>query len=117
MLYDAKGFKRIYIRPGYTDMRKGIDGLKIIIANDLGLNPYEKNILYLFCGRNKSRIRGLVWEGDGFLMLQKRLEDGRYIWPQNKEDALDLTQNQFDRLMTGFSIESSIKEVSPRSAY
>ena len=117
MLYDAKGFKKIYIRPGYTDMRKGIDGLKIIIANNLDLNPYEKNVLYLFCGRNKSRIRGLVWEGDGFLILQKRLEDGRYIWPQNEEAVLDLTQDQFDRLMTGFSIESSIKEVNPKSAY
>lgn len=49
MLCDAKGFEKIYIRPGYTDMRKGIDGLKLIIGKDIKLNPYQKNVLFLFC--------------------------------------------------------------------
>ena len=60
MLYDAKGYEKIYIAPGYTDMRKSIDGLKLIIVRDLKLNPYQKNVLFLFCGRNSSKIKALV---------------------------------------------------------
>lgn len=117
MLYDGKGFERVYLRPGYTDMRKGIDGLKIIIGRDMKLNPYEKNILFLFCGKNSSKIRGLVWEGDGFLLLYKRVEDGRYQWPRSEEEVLGLTQSQFERLMSGFSIESSIRKMTPKATY
>lgn len=117
MLYDAKGFEKIYIKPGYTDMRKGIDGLKTIVGRDMNLNPFEKNVLFLFCGRNRSKLHGLVWEGDGFLLLYKRIEDGRFVWPSNEAEALNLTQEQFDRLMTGFSIESEIREIRPKTIY
>ena len=50
MLYDAKGFEKIYVAPGYTDMQKGVDGLAMIIGRDLKLNPYQKNVLFLFRG-------------------------------------------------------------------
>ena len=117
MLYDAKGFDAIYIQPGYTDMRKSIDGFKLLIGRDLGLNPYEKNILFLFCGKDSSKIKGLVWEGDGFLLLYKRIEDGRYIWPRNAGEVMNITQEQFDRLMQGFAIEGTIREISPKRIF
>lgn len=114
MLYDAKGFEKIYVAPGYTDMRKGIDGLAIIVGRDLKLNPYQKKVLFLFCGRQSYKIKGLVWEGDGFLLLYKRLEDGRFIWPRTPQEVLDISQEQFDRLMQGFQIESTIRRVKPK---
>ena len=114
MLYDAKGYEKIYIAPGYTDMRKSIDGLKLIIGRDLKLNPYQKKVLFLFCGRNSSKIKALVWEGDGFVLAYKRIEDGRYHWPRTPGEVLALTQEQFDRLMQGFAIESTIKEMTPK---
>lgn len=76
MLNDATGFKDIYIACGYTDLRRGIDGLSIIIDKTFHLNPFEMGILFLFCGRRTDRIKGLLWEGDGFLLLYKRLESG-----------------------------------------
>lgn len=117
MLYDAEGYEKIYIAPGYTDLRKSIDGLKLIIGRDLNLNPYQKNVLFLFCGRNSSKIKALVWEGDGFVLAYKRIEDGRFRWPRTPGEVLDLTQDQFDRLMHGFSIESTIKEITPKRVY
>ncbi len=114
MLYDAKGFEKIYVAPGYTDLRKGIDGLAMIIGRDLKLNPYQKNVLFLFCGRQSSKIKALVWEGDGFVLLIKRLEDGRFIWPRTPQEVLDLSQEQFERLMQGFRIDSTIREVNPK---
>ena len=72
VLNNATGFRKIYIAAGYTDLRRGIDGLASIIKFNFQLDPYEKDILFLFCGRRSDRIKGLVWEGDGFLLLLKK---------------------------------------------
>ena len=79
MLNNATGFRKIYIAAGYTDLRRGIDGLASIIKFNFQLDPYEKDFLFLFCGRRSDRIKGLVWEGDGFLLLYKRLELGANV--------------------------------------
>lgn len=74
MLNSIIGKKTVYIVTGYTDMRKGIDGLAAIVQGKLSLDPYSK-ALFLFCGRNPRKLKGLLWEGDGFLLLSKRLEN------------------------------------------
>ncbi len=74
MLNDAAGFRKIYIAAGYTDLRRGIDGLASIIKFNFQLELYEKDILFLFCGKRSDRLKGLIWEGDGFLLLYKRVE-------------------------------------------
>ena len=79
MLNDASGFRRIYLATGYTDLRRGMEGLASIIKFNFQLDPYQKDILFLFCGRRTDRIKGLVWEGDGFLLLYKRLELGELL--------------------------------------
>lgn len=111
MLNDATGFSAVYIAPGRTDMRRGIDGLVTIIRQKFRLNPFQERILFLFCGRRSDRIKGLVWEGDGFLLLYKRIEAGRLQWPQTKEDVTSISQEDFRMLMQGFSIlqESTIR--------
>lgn len=73
MLNDAQVFSRVFIATGYSDLRKGIDGLANIIKFQFELDPFQKDILFLFCGRRTDRLKGLVWEGDGFLLLYKRL--------------------------------------------
>lgn len=62
MLAEAAGIKKIYIACGYTDLRRGIDGLAQLVGTVFNLNPYEKDILFLFCGRRGDRIKGLLWE-------------------------------------------------------
>ncbi len=59
---DPKSFEHIYIASGYTDLRRGIDGLSAIVENTLKLYPYDR-CLFLFCGRRNDRIKGLLWEG------------------------------------------------------
>ena len=74
MLNDAAGFKRIFIAAGYTDLRRGIDGLAGIVQYQFELDPHDKDTIFLFCGRKNDRIKALLWEGDGFLLMYKRVE-------------------------------------------
>ena len=95
MLNDASGFRRIYLATGYTDLRRGMEGLASIIKFNFQLDPYQKDILFLFCGRRTDRIKGLVWEGDGFLLLYKRVESGHFTWPRSSDDLRSMSAEQF----------------------
>lgn len=86
MLNDGTGFKKVYIAAGFTDLRRGIDGLARIVRFQFHLDPYDKNTLFLFCGKRTDRIKGLLWEGDGVLFLYKRIENGNFRWPRTKEE-------------------------------
>lgn len=109
---DLSQIDHIYIAAGYTDMRKGIDGLCMIIQSQLKLDPFSKS-LFLFCGKKASVIKGILWEGDGFLLLNKRLIQGRFKWPRNHQEAEELTQQQLRWLLEGLSIYQ--KNVIPKS--
>jgi len=102
--------KRTIILTGRTDLRRGIDGLVSLVRLNYNIDPLDKGILFLFCGKKKDRIKGLLYEGDGWVMVYKRLTFGRYMWPNNPEEAKALSWEEYDRFMGGFAIESSIKE-------
>ena len=99
MLAEAAGISKIIIACGRTDLRKGIDGLAQLIGTKYDMNPFEKNVLFLFCGGRGDRIKGLLWEGNGFLLLYKRLEDGSFSWPRTPEEAMQLTREQWVKEM------------------
>ena len=114
MLNDASGFRRVYVACGYTDLRRGVDGLASIIKMNFKLDPFDKDTLFLFCGRRSDRIKGLVWEGDGFLLLYKRLEKGAFSWPRNADEVLNISPDQYSMLMKGIEIVARhpISEIS-----
>lgn len=93
-----------YIACGYTDLRLGIDGLVSLVKEHFYLDPYSST-LFLFCGRKSDRIKALFWEGDGFLLLYKRLETGRFQWPRSGEELKHLTPQQYRWLMEGLAVE------------
>ncbi len=118
MLEDAAGIRRVVLACGIVDLRKGVDGLAQIIGSQYNQNPFEKGTLFLFCGRRSDRIKGLLWMGDGFLLLYKRLEDGRLSWPRNTQEAAELTEEQFRYLMLGLNpLDPKIKEINPKQIY
>ena len=95
---------RIYIACGKMDMRKSIDGLAAIVSQSFHLNPFE-NALFLFCGGKRDRMKALYWEGDGFILLYKRLENGVFQWPRTTEDVREITAQQFRWLIEGLTID------------
>jgi transposase len=104
VLNDAVGFRRIYIATGYTDLRRGIDGLAALIKFKFKLDPFERNTIFLFCGRRCDRMKALLWEGDGFLLLYKRINLGSFSWPRSADEAIEISQEQFHMLMQGLEI-------------
>lgn len=105
MLGDITAADAIYIVTGRTDMRKSIDGLYVIVEEQLHMDP-KRSVLYLFCGKRCDRIKALLWESDEFVLLYKRMEvQGRFQWLRNQLEVKQLTWQQFDWLMSGLEIE------------
>lgn len=118
MLYEAHGIKRFIIVCGYTDLRKGIDGLAQMLEGSFRLDPFEKDVMFLFCGRRGDRIKALVWEGSGFLLLYKRLEKGSLSWPRTPNDAVSISKHEFRLLLKGLDpVHPRVKDVYPSTSF
>jgi transposase len=104
MLGDLSGVAKIYLVTGYTDMRRSIDGLMAIIRDTYQMDPYA-NALYLFCGRKSNRLKALHFDKDGFVLLYKRLNSGRFQWPRNASEVRTLTRQEYRWLLEGLSMD------------
>ena len=104
MLNDFNCSCPVYIACGYTDLRRGIDGLAGLVKSEFDLDPFQE-ALFLFCGRRRDRIKALYWEGDGFVLLYKRLEQGVYQWPRTDAEVRQITPQQYRWLMEGLKVE------------
>lgn len=106
---------KIYMAQGYTDLRKGIDGYASIVQDHFKLSPFE-DALYIFCNRQRDKLKCLYWDGTGFWLLYKRLEKGHFKWKKDDTGALLLTQQQLQWLMDGLKIEqkTAFKKEHPK---
>ena len=85
-------------------MRKSFEGLMAIIRDTYQMDPFA-NAVYLFCGRRSSSLKALYFDKDGFVILQKRLDNGRFQWPRNASEVRPLTRQEFRWLMEGLAID------------
>lgn len=91
---------RIWLVVGVTDMRKGYDGLSALVQTALNENPFSGQI-YVFRGRRGDRIK-LLWDSrDGLCLLQKRLRQGKFVWPLAQNGAIVLSAAQLSMLLEG----------------
>lgn len=95
---------KVYLAVGKTDLRQGIDGLAAMVQSKFNLDPFS-SALFLFCGNRRDRIKGLLWENNGFVLVYKRLESGVFQWPRNSDEATELTPQQYRWLMEGLNVE------------
>ena len=83
-MIDLTSINKIYISPGYTDLRIGIDGYASLVQEVFKQSPFD-NSLYLFCNKQRDKIKILHFQYDGFWLYYKRIETGRIKWPKNDE--------------------------------
>jgi transposase len=109
--------KKIYLACGATDMRKQMNGLSAIVEASFGLDPFGAS-LFVFCNRSRNRLKILEWDGDGFWLYFKRLEQGHFRWPAAGEEAtMTLNKEELSHLLGGPRVIQKIRrrEVKIRS--
>jgi transposase len=88
----------IWVAAGVTDLRKGFTGLSAVVQHTLAENPFSGHI-FVFRGRRGDLIKVLTWDGTGLCLLAKRLERGRFVWPQAQSGSVSLSAAQFSMLL------------------
>jgi len=97
---------RVYLACGDTDMRKSIDGLAAIVTYSFHLDPFDTS-LFVFCNKNRDKLKILVWDHSGFWLHYRRLERGRFRWPMSasSSETLVITGRQLGWLLDGLTID------------
>lgn len=91
---------KIWLAAGVTDMRAGMNGLAVRVQAALAEDPFSGHV-FVFRGRRGDMLKVLWWSGDGLCLLSKRLERGRFVWPQAADGSVALTQAQLSMLLEG----------------
>ncbi len=91
---------RVWLVAGVTDMRKGFDGLATVVKTQIDADPLSGH-LFVFRGRRGDRIKVLWWDGDGLCLYAKRLERGKFVWPQAQSGQVHLSTAQLSMLLEG----------------
>jgi transposase len=105
----------VWVAAGVTDMRKGMDGLAALVQTTLSENPFSGH-LFVFRGRRGDLVK-LVWfDGDGLCLFAKRLERGRFVWPQAMSGTVALSAAQLSMLLEGIDWRRPVKTWRPELA-
>lgn len=117
-MIDLSKVRNYYIACGYTDLRLGIDGLAAVVTQQYGSHLDEES-LFLFCGRRTDRMKALYWCGDGYILLYKRLSNGRFQWPRSEAELRLLDPQSFRWLMEGLKVEqqTAIRKGKPKDLF
>jgi transposase len=99
---------RIFIRPGNTDLRKAVNGLSVMIEQEMSGEPFSGNV-YLFCNKERKLIKAIWWDKTGFWLSQKRLEKEKYPWPQTIEAVKELSGEELSMLLKGIDFFAAHK--------
>jgi len=97
---------RVYLAAGSTDMRKQINGLSIMVADHLKMDPLSGH-LFAFCNRRRNMIKVLYWDRNGFCLWHKRLEKHSFKWPANIADVCEIDNRQLGWLLDGLDVHQT----------
>ena len=106
---------RVWLVAGHTDMRKGFDGLAAVVQAALAANPFDGHV-FVFRGRRGDLIKVLWFDGQGLLLLAKRLERGHFVWPQASDGRVVLSAAQLSMLLEGIDWRMPVRTHVPELA-
>ena len=98
----------VYLITGYTDMRKAINGLSLIVSEQLEHDPFDGS-LFVFCNKGRDKLKILHWQHNGFWLYYRRLEKGKFKWPsaEQAQESLTLSYRELSWLLDGLSLLQS----------
>lgn len=104
MLSEAGLEQRVYLACGSTDMRKSIDGLAALVQESFQLDPFSPS-LFAFCNRQRDKLKILHWQHNGFWLYYRRLERGRFEWPDSSANKIiTIHRRELNWLLDGLSL-------------
>jgi transposase len=106
---------RIWIAAGVTDLRRGFTGLSGMVQTALQENPFSGHV-FVFRGRRGDLIKMLWWDGDGLCLFAKRIERGKFTWPQATSGTVALTPAQLSMLLEGIDWRRPVRSHDPQMA-
>ena len=93
-----------YIKPGCTDLRKGALKLSLIVQDEMELNPFSKSI-FMFCSKNRKTIKAILWDGNGWFEITKRLDyKSTFSWPRTEEASRSMDLEDIRYLLRGADV-------------
>lgn len=99
--------QRVYLACGSTDMRKSINGLAAIVSFQFKLNVFD-DCMFVFCNRGRNKLKILYWDNNGFWLYYRRLERGRFQWPESAETGpIAISRRQLGWLLEGLMLEQN----------
>ncbi|WP_158243240.1 IS66 family insertion sequence element accessory protein TnpB [Acidimangrovimonas sediminis] len=116
-MIDPSSKYRIYLATKPVDFRKGMDGLANYIAQNFDLDPFS-GAFFVFRSKGRDKIKVLMWDGTGLVLIYKRIEGNGFYWPKLSEGRVTMTKAQFEALFEGIDWRkvTSPKYLHPRSA-
>lgn len=102
---------KFYLKPGTTDLRKAINGLSVLIQNEMSHNIFSKS-LFLFCNRQRKLLKIIYWDNTGFCVWQKKLEKERFPWPDTEDEAREITLEELKMLLKGIDFFKAHKKLT-----
>ena len=106
---------RVWIATGHTDMRRGMNSLALLVQEAFKRNPHGGD-LYVFRGRSGSLIKILLHDGIGMSLYAKRLERGRFIWPQATDGVISISMSQLAYMLDGIDWRNPVQTWRPSTA-
>lgn len=112
-MLNEDGIDRVYLACGPTDLRKSIDGLAVLVRERFQLNPFT-SCLFVFCNRQRDKLKILHWEHNGFWLYYRRLEKGKFQWPAktSPETVSTISRRKLRWLLDSLSLKQ--KQVHPK---
>lgn len=94
------GQLRVYMATRPVDFRKGMDGLALVVQERFGLDPFS-GAAFVFRAKRADRIKIVIWDGTGMVLVYKRLDGAKFVWPQVQDGVMKMSPAQFSALFEG----------------
>lgn len=100
MMFGQGGPAKVFVATRPVDFRKGIDGLSLAVQEMFGLDPFC-GAVFVFRSKRADRIKLLMWDQTGMVLVHKRLEGGKFVWPQVQDGVMRMSPAQMAALFEG----------------